>query len=165
MPSLHPIVLREPCLDDGMAVFRLIARCPPLDTNSSYCNMLQCGHFSASSVAALTGDELVGFISAYPVPSRSDSLFIWQVAVDEPARGQGLALQMLLQIVKRDSSKSFRYLETTITADNRASWSLFERLAKHLGAELNSGPWLDQDRHFDGQHPSELLVRIGPFEF
>jgi L-2,4-diaminobutyric acid acetyltransferase len=163
LPASQAISLRVPTLEDGMSVFRLIHRCPPLDTNSSYCNLLQCGHFSATSVAASSADELVGFISGYIVPERQDTLFIWQVAVDESARGCGLASKMLLHILNRPSCHGIRYLETTITQDNQPSWGLFTRLAKRLDVELRSSPWLDKQVHFDGQHDSESLVRIGPF--
>lgn len=145
-----------------MAVHRLIERCPPLDPNSSYCNLLQCGHFSATSVAVEMEGELVGFISGYLVPSRPDTLFIWQVAVDSQARGLGLASRMLLNIVSRQDER-VRFMETTITASNEASWALFKGFAKKVSAELESAVWMDKDKHFDGQHDSEELLRIGPF--
>jgi len=146
-----------------MSVFRLIQRCPPLDTNSSYCNLLQCGHFSNTSVAAHRDKQLVGFISGYLLTERPDTLFIWQVAVDECARGIGLASRMLTHLLSRLSSHSILYLETTITQENKPSWNLFKSLAKHLDATLQSSEWLDKQAHFDGQHDSELLIRIGPF--
>ena len=163
MSSSQDIVLRPPVLEDGMAVYRLIEQCPPLDINSSYCNFLQCGHFSATSVAADLEQKLAGFISGYIIPERPDTLFIWQVAVAEQARGMGLASRMLKHILDRPACSSVCYLETTITADNQASWSLFKGLARKLSANFDSAPWLDKDVHFDGQHQSEALVRIGPF--
>jgi L-2,4-diaminobutyric acid acetyltransferase len=146
-----------------MDVFALIEACPPLDTNSSYCNLLQCGHFSSTSVAAEANSELVGFISGYLQPDQPETLFIWQVAVGSQARGLGLASRMLIDILSRPSCSTVRYLETTITRDNKASWALFERLAATLSTTIDSSEWLDQQQHFKGQHPSELLVRIGPF--
>ena len=85
---------------DGFDVHNLIASCPPLDRNSMYCNLLQCQHFSNTSVIALDeySQEVLGFISAYIKPSDSDTLFVWQVAVSEKARGKGLAKQMLLKM-------------------------------------------------------------------
>lgn len=159
----NTIELRTPTLSDGMEVFRLVERCPPLDANSSYCNFLQCGHFAQTSVAAEMNGELVGFISGYKKPEQPDTLFVWQVAVDERARGQGLASKMLLHILQRPNCQSVNHLETTITEDNKGSWALFERLAKTLTAELNSSIFLDKQKHFDGLHDSEALVRIGPF--
>lgn len=164
MSALHNTLLRPPVLEDGIRVFRLIERCPPLDTNSTYCNLLQCSHFSNTSVVAERDNELMGFISGYLVPDRPDTLFVWQVAVAENARGMGLASHMLADILARNEDRRIRYLETTITEDNSASWALFRRLASALSTEFQSSAWLDKQQHFDGQHQSELLVRIGPID-
>ncbi|MDO6525344.1 MULTISPECIES: diaminobutyrate--2-oxoglutarate transaminase [unclassified Motilimonas] len=160
---MQNIVLTQPDLEDGMAVSRLVASCPPLDTNSGYCNFLQCGHFLSTSVAAKLDDELVGFISGYLVPERPDTLFIWQVAVSTSVRGQGLASDMLQHILDRTDCKGVHYIETTITQDNLASWALFEAFSNKLSAEMTSSVWLKKEQHFEGEHPSESLVRIGPF--
>ncbi len=163
LPSLESIVFRPPVLEDGMDVYRLVGNCPPLDTNSSYCNLLQCSHFSETSVAAEANGELVGFISGYIVPGRPDTLFIWQVAVADSARGMGLASRMLTRILDRPQCSAVDYLETTITQDNLASWALFERLSKKQSANFESSVWMDKDAHFSGLHDSESLIRIGPF--
>lgn len=159
-----PITLRAPVSEDGAAVYELIAQCPPLDTNSMYCNLLQCSHFSATSVAAELNDELVGFISGYIQPDKPDTLFIWQVAVGEKARGQGLASRMLRDILARSACQEINFIETTITPDNRASWALFESLANKLESELNSSVMFDRQQHFAGQHETEMLVKIGPIK-
>lgn len=145
-----------------MAVFSLISSCPPLDTNSSYCNLLQCSHFANTSVAAEKSGSLVGFISGYIIPDRPDTLFIWQVAVSDQARGLGLASRMLEHILNRSRSTSIQYLETTITQENDASWALFKRLSRSYNANFTSSIWMDRDKHFEGLHDSEELVRIGP---
>lgn len=163
MSDLKSIVLRLPVLEDGMAVFRLIGNCPPLDMNSSYCNLLQCSHFANTSVAAEMNGDVVGFISGYVIPGRADSLFVWQVAVAERARGHGLASRMLSHILARPRCADISWLETTISQDNQASWALFKGLAKTLAAEFKSSGWMDKERHFAGKHDSETLVRIGPF--
>lgn len=154
--------LRVPLPEDGESVHRLVEACPPLDPNSTYCNLLQCTHFADTSVAAEIDGELVGFISGYFIPGRNDTLFIWQVAVGEKARGQGLAGKMLQHIIRRPQCERVAYIETTITETNTASWRLFERLAKTLSAKLESSTMFDRDTHFAGKHDSEFLVRIGP---
>lgn len=159
---LNSLSLRPPVSEDGISVHRLVAQCPPLDPNSIYCNLLQCSHFAQTSVAAIHQDELVGFVSGYLIPDRPDTLFIWQVAVGEKARGQGLASKMLQHLIARPRCARVSNIETTITKSNAASWALFERLAKRLNAELSSTTLFERDRHFDGQHDSEVLVRIGP---
>jgi len=163
LSDLENIVLRSPSLEDGMAVFKLVQNCPPLDMNSSYCNLLQCSHFARTSVAAEVNGELLGFISGYALPERPDTLFIWQVAVAEQARGIGLASRMLFHILSRSHCADFAYLETTITDANKASWALFKSLSVKLSADFQSSDWLDKETHFSAQHDSEALVRIGPF--
>ena len=155
--------LRKPQPDDGVAVFDLIARCPPLDPNSRYCNLLQCSHFADTSIIAVDQRDVLGFISGYRVPARPDTLFVWQVAVDAAARGLGLGSRMLLGLLGRTELADLRFLETTIGPDNRPSWALFERLARTLSAGIETTTLFESQRHFDGHHADEVLLRIGPF--
>ncbi len=164
MSDLESILLRLPRLEDGMEVFRLVESCPPLDINSSYCNLLQCSHFASTSVTAERDGDIVGFISGYAIPERPDTLFVWQVAVSEQARGIGLASQMLTNILSRPQCGDIRYLETTITEENQASWALFKSFATKQKTDLQPSAWMDKEAHFAGQHDSETLVRIGPFK-
>ncbi|WP_250459131.1 diaminobutyrate acetyltransferase [Microbulbifer litoralis] len=156
-------LLRRPVSEDGANVHRLISRCPPLDENSIYCNLLQASHFADTSVCAEVDGELAGFVSGYLVPERPDTLFVWQVAVAEAGRGQGLAGRMIREILRRPACAQVRYLETTITPDNEASWALFRGLARKLGTSIAESVMFDRERHFQGHHDSEMLLRIGPF--
>ncbi|MFL0809203.1 MAG: diaminobutyrate acetyltransferase [Agarilytica sp.] len=157
------IDFRQPTDRDGPAVYALVENSPPLDTNSRYCNLLQCLHFADTCIAAFKGEKMVGFVSGYCIPKKTDTLFIWQVAVDESVRGQGLAHKMITQILKNDSCSNVQFIETTITADNQSSWALFEKLAVRLDARTQKTPLFLQECHFDGKHDTETLMRIGPF--
>jgi L-2,4-diaminobutyric acid acetyltransferase len=155
--------LQIPKAEHGLAINRLVCESPPLDTNSTYCNLLQCSHFADTSIIATIGEKVVGFVSGYMLPSKSCTLFIWQVVVSAEARGQGLALRMLRELLQRSQREEVRYLETTITLDNEASWALFRKLAQVYHADLNTRVAFDEQRHFQGEHATEYLVRIGPF--
>jgi L-2,4-diaminobutyric acid acetyltransferase len=154
--------LRAPLPKDGHSVYQLVNQCPPLDTNSMYCNLLQCSHFASTSVAAFNRGALVGFISGYLTPENPECLFIWQVAVGEEARGLGLATRMLKHILARPHCKTVSYLETSITSTNQGSWALFEGLASKLETDINASLMFDEHHHFQGEHDTESLVRIGP---
>jgi L-2,4-diaminobutyric acid acetyltransferase len=154
----------SPTADDGLAVHRLIAACPPLDQNSVYCNLLQCTHFADTCVAVKRGDQLVGWISAYRPPQEPDVLFVWQVAVGESARGLGLAGQMIDHLLQRPACQGVTKIKTTITPDNGASWGLFKGAARRLSGPLNDAPWFLKGDHFPPGHETEHLVVIGPFE-
>ncbi len=158
------ITFRHPVLEDGIEVFDLIERCPPLDQNSSYCNLLQCSHFADTCVAAEMDGDLVGFVSGYLLPSDPSTLFVWQVAVDSRARGKGLASRMILHLLSQPSCDKVSHIHTTITEANEASWALFRRLSAKLDCQINSEILMDCDQHFKGRHASEFLVHLGPFE-
>jgi L-2,4-diaminobutyric acid acetyltransferase len=163
-PAPLSIELMQPTAELGAAVHKLISKCPPLDTNSMYCNLLQSSHFAETAVAALIDGELVGFISGYRIPKRPETLFVWQVAVGEKARGQGLAGRMLKEILSREHNRDIKRIETTITPDNKASWGLFESLARKLDTEISSSVMFDRQQHFADQHDTEMLVKVGPFK-
>jgi len=157
------ITLRTPTKDDGFRLHQLVAECPPLDANSIYCNLLQCSHFAEIGVAAEKDGDLVGFISGYIPPQKPETVFVWQVAVHEKGRGQGLAKRMLKEIVAREACKNVTHMETTITADNEASWALFRSFARDMGAKIEHHEHFEKGIHFGGKHDSEFLLRIGPF--
>ncbi|WP_456295025.1 diaminobutyrate acetyltransferase [Vibrio sp. AK197] len=153
-------VFRAPNIKDGDAVHRLIAECPPLDVNSAYCNFLQSQHFNQTCVIAECNDEIAGFISGYRKPDHPNELFIWQVAVSPRHRGKGLAFHMLQEILMRDGLGDIRVVETTITDDNKGSWSLFKKLDKANGNQGEVSTFLCEEQHFKGKHDTEYLYHI-----
>lgn len=158
------ITIEAPTGEDGAQVHDLIAACPPLDTNSLYMNLIQTTHFAETCALARADDEVIAWVSGHIPPKEDDVYFLWQVAVGEKARGQGIAKRLVADIFSRPACSNVRYLKTTITPDNEASWGLFKSIARWLDAPLNESPFFDKDRHFKGRHDSEILVTIGPFE-
>jgi L-2,4-diaminobutyric acid acetyltransferase len=154
--------LRKPDASDGVRVWSLVAACPPLDRNSIYCNLLQCTDFSDTCVLAESDGQPVGWISGYRPPNDGETLFIWQVAVHERARGLGLAGRMMLELLERESTDDVSYLKTTITPDNEASLGLFRSVAARAGAPMHESFGFDANEHFHGKHASERLITIGP---
>jgi L-2,4-diaminobutyric acid acetyltransferase len=151
---------RTPTRLDGKAIHELIAQCPPLDENSAYCNFLQSSHFQNTCVLAEQDEQVVGFVSAYCKPDKLNEIFVWQVAVHPNARGIGLASEMLDELLAKDELQQVEYLETTITEDNQGSWSLFKKLDRAQGGKGTISIFLDEKRHFEGEHDTEYLYRI-----
>lgn len=152
-----------PNADDGPRVSALIASSPPLDPNSAYCNLLQCSDFRDTCVLAERDGELLGWISGYRPPSSPERLFVWQVAVSQNARGEGLGLRMLDELADRpDPDRRPTTLTTTITESNAASWGLFSAFARKRGATLERTPRFERDTHFAGAHDTEWEARIFP---
>lgn len=152
--------LRKPTAKDGADIWKLVRACRPLDENSMYCNLLQSDHFADTCVLAEMAGEVVGWVSAYVMPNEPNTLFVWQVAVSEVARGQGLSGLMLQNIVNRPQCRGVTRLQTTITADNDASWALFRKFARLQGGELDVDPYYTQSLHFQDRHKTEFMVTI-----
>ena len=161
-PADMTLTFRKPTARDGHGVHKLISQCPPLDTNSIYANLLQCTHFADSCVLVESEERPVAFLSAYRLPERRNTMFVWQVAVHEDARGRGLGKRMLKKLLDRPESTGITRLQTTITRDNKASWGLFLSFADKTGANCHDEVLFDRKEHFSGRHASEHLLTISP---
>lgn len=152
--------LRKPSAEDGARIWELIQACKPLDENSMYCNLIQCHHFRDTCILAELKGGVVGWISGYIRPDDPETLFVWQVAVSEKARGAGVGRLMLRGLLAREDCAGINRIQTTITRDNEASWALFRRFARHTGGRFDSMAYFTQSLHFKGQHDSEYMVTI-----
>ena len=157
--SGYAIDLRSPQVSDGAQIWQLTRATGVLDLNSSYHYLLWCRDFADTSVVGTTEDgKLMGFVTGFFRPNDPSTLLIWQVAVDEAARGQGLASRMLDYLVATTGAK---HLETTVTDDNAASKQLFASLAHRHEAPHEIEPLFTPEMYPDG-HDTEYLHRIGP---
>lgn len=156
--STGSISLGHPLVADGGEVHSLATRAGELDVNSSYAYLLWCRDFGHTSVVAKREGEVVGFVTGYHRPEEPTTLFVWQVAVDARARGEGLAGQMLDWLTDTTGAAT---METTITADNGASIALFGAFTRRHGASDTVTPLFTGDDFPDG-HDTEFLHRIGP---
>ena len=152
--------LRKPAAEDGADIWELIRSCKPLDENPMYCNLIQCDHFRDTCVLAELGGKAAGWVSAYVMPNDPETLFVWQVAVSEDARGTGLGTLMLKSLLNREACKDVERIQTTITRSNSASWSLFRKFAKETDARLSSQAYFGEALHFRGKHNTEYMVTI-----
>ena len=158
------LTLRAPTPEDGTDVWELIRDSGPLDENSVYCNLVQCEYFADTCVIAELDGEIVGWVSGLIPPQEPDTLFVWQVAVSEEARGMGVARRMLEHLMARPACAEVTQLKTTITADNAASWALFNSFADRLDATLERDPHYEKEAHFAGRQDTEYMVTIADFE-
>lgn len=155
---------REPRLEDGAEVWKLVKNTRILDLNSSYSYLMWCSHFSATSVIVEANNEIIGFISGFIKPTSPNRLFIWQVAVAESARGKGLASKMLHHLLSRESCTNINYIETTVSPSNIPSQKLFHGLARDLKTEIHVSKGFTANEFPEQGHEDEWLHQIGPFE-
>lgn len=157
------ITYREPCLDDGARIHRMVLEAGTLDVNSAYLYFLLSDHFRDTCVIAESQSQLCGFLTAYRLPRAPDTLFIWQVAVHPEWRGKGIASGLLAAITQRAWFNQVNRIELTISPDNAASQALFRRWAEKLQRPLKITPYLSRAQLNSGQdtdHQPEDLYAI-----
>lgn len=153
--------IEQPTIDDGVGCWRLASESKVLDVNSKYAYLLWCRDFARTSTVARLGQRVLGFITGYRRPDDLRTLLVWQVAVHDSARGQGLAGRMLDALF--DQVDGVDHLETTITPDNSASIALFRAFARRRCAPVRTTELFGPDL-LGEDHLPEHKYRIGPIQ-
>lgn len=154
---------REPRLDDGARIHRMVLEAGTLDVNSAYLYFLLSDHFRDTCVIAESDSVPCGFLTACRLPRAPDTLFIWQVAVHPDWRGKGIASGLLDALSQRAWFEDIRRIELTISPDNTASQALFKRFAVRLARPITVLPYLSAKMLNSGQqsdHQPEDLYTI-----
>ena len=158
----HPEVLtiETPTLQDAVAMHRLAEESGVLDVNSRYAYLLCVRLFTWSCrIARNQSGEVRGFVTAIVDPEATNTLFVWQVAVDPSARGRGLGAKMIADIVAK---LEVQIVEATVTPSNAPSSRMFDRIAAGLKAEVQRFPGFAPELFAPATHEAEELLRIGP---
>ncbi|WUD70176.1 diaminobutyrate acetyltransferase [Nocardia sp. NBC_00508] len=132
-----------------------------LDTNSSYAYLLWCRDFAGTSLVAELDGHIVGYVIGFIRPQATDTVFVWQIAVDQAQRGRGIGTELLHTLLNSVAAQGISVLETTISPDNPASIAMFASVARARGADITKSP-LFEAGDFPDSHASEELYRIAP---
>lgn len=152
------IEFRKPKKEDAKQIVNLIKIGGTLDLNSEYLYLLQTTHFKDTCCVAVCDEQIIGFVSGYILPNDKNTLFIWQVAVSSQYRGQNLAMQIIMHIVK---NVTVEYVISTVSPSNISSSRVFEKLAVFLSTSFTTEVLFDLD-DFIQAHEEEVQYTIGP---
>ena len=94
---------------------------------------------------------------------RLGPVFVWQIGVDERARGTGLGLRMLHALADQLHPEGVRHVEATVAPSNTASDRLFRRFAEDRKVPCEVMAHFAADLFGNEAHEPEHLYRIGPF--
>ncbi|QDI92745.1 diaminobutyrate acetyltransferase [Salicibibacter halophilus] len=161
MLQKESLTFDKPTVQDGSKMWEL-AKKLGLDLNSSYKYLMMSEYFSETCVVVKEEGELVGFITAFILPEKDDTVFVWQVGVDSSQRGRGLASRMLDELIERNACQEVKYLEATVTPSNDASQKLFRRLARTNETACHVSECFSEDLFPGDNHEPELSFKIGP---
>ncbi|QFZ18771.1 diaminobutyrate acetyltransferase [Saccharothrix syringae] len=154
-------VFRTPVPEDGPAVWKLVENTPGLDTNSAYCYALWFRDFAGGSLVATADDELVGFLTGYRRPDEPETYFVWQTAVNPRHGIPFLGVKLFQAAADRQVAGGARYVEATVSAENKAILMVLKQFAKKHSARVETGVLFPGSLFPDGHH-DEVLYRIGP---
>jgi L-2,4-diaminobutyric acid acetyltransferase len=154
------INFRESLLGDGLPIWEVVRATGVLDVNSAYCYHLLSHFFGNTTVVALDGDQVIGFVSGYGVPKDPSVAFLWQIGFLPAYQGQGLGRRLLDYWVALPALASVSHIHTTISPDNQPSQGLFCAWAKGHGLAMVRAPFLTASHFGDSGHPPEDLYVI-----
>lgn len=143
-------------------MYELAKNSKVLDVNSDYCYLMWSTYFPNSSMVATYNHQVIGFITGFVPPENKDTLFIWQIAIDEDYRGNGLATKMIDALYSQMKNQNIRYIEATVTPSNTPSNKLFSGLARKKGANYTITRCFEQEDFPDNTTEEEFAYRIGP---
>jgi L-2,4-diaminobutyric acid acetyltransferase len=155
---------RAPHSRDATFVAKLVTDAGTLEVNTTYAYVLLCTHFAETCAVAERAGEIIGCALGYRVPARSNTLFVWQIGVQQTARRLGIGRRLLNELVSRPQLADVQFLETTVAPSNAASRSLFERWATEHGTRLRCvGVFESSLFGSTCEHENEEVLQIGPF--
>lgn len=156
------ILIRKPEKNDANKIYDLVKKSKVLDVNSEYLYLLQTTHFKDTCAVAVHENKVIGFVSGYMLPDNKDTLFIWQVAIDDEYRGNDLARRVILNIIKRDEI-GVNNIYSTVSPSNKASIRVFEKVANELNTQIINSNFFEIS-DFNNEHEEEVLYKIGPLK-
>ncbi|WP_425457176.1 diaminobutyrate acetyltransferase [Aquibacillus sediminis] len=160
-PQKKIVTFEKPTVEDGAAMWELV-NSSTLDQNSPYKYIMMAEYFAETCVVAKEEDKVVGFVTAFIPPERQDVVFVWQVGVDSSQRGKGIASKLLNELINRESCQDVQFVEATVTPSNKASQSLFKRLARDHDTTCEVSDLFPEELFPGEGHEAELNFRIGP---
>lgn len=154
------VALRPPTIADGTQLWQLAKDTKVLDVNSSYSYLLWCRDFADTTIVAESDGRVVGFVTGFRRQSAPNTLFVWQVAVDESQRGKGVGRAMLDTLLDNLAPQGVSLLETTVSPDNPASIAMFTSLARRRNTTITKQQLFKAD-DFPDAHEAEDLYIVG----
>ena len=92
-------------------------------------------YHSMTSYVFIESNRIVGFLGCLQSSERN-SIFIWQICVDENHRNKGIAKKLLNKLVLAIKELEISVIDLSITEGNEASKALFVKFAKSISSEL-----------------------------
>ena len=125
------MIIHNPYFDDYLKMHRLVGRIEGLVQHPAHVYKIMCDHFGDSVFLANEGEpqetEPVGLMLGIISTKMKGLLFVWQIGVDENARGKGIGSKLLQSTIDHARNVGHRGVMATVETTNIASQKLFEK--------------------------------------
>lgn len=157
-------MVRPPCREDAVKMWRFVEESATLDHNSQYLYLLLADMFSQTSAVAVQNGRIVGLVTAFLVPQRADTLFVYQMRVGVQVRHHKLALTMIDSILARFPD-DVRFVEATVHPENVAAHAVLSALARSRDTVVVREPFVRAQDFVIGPISlgDEDRLTVGPF--
>ena len=156
-------ILREPKLEDGIAMYTLAMNSEKVDPLSQYGYLLFTQHFKETTAVAEKDGQVVGYLFGYIMPKKQDTLFLWQMEIHQSCQKLGLSLALAREIIERPFCDKIQYICGTVEEGNVPSRAFLKGLGRSYGCELQEKPFF-LDEHFAFPHDDEPMIYMGPIQ-
>jgi len=111
----------------------------------------------------LQAPDQAAILTGYFRPEQPDTYLVWQEAA-RPRHGiPMLGVQLFERAAERAVAQGARYIEATVSADNKAIIMVLKKCAKRYQAPVHTEVLFPASL-FPEAHHDEVLYRIGPIE-
>jgi len=117
-----------------------------------------CHHAKTSLIATNENGKIVGFVSGYLLPERTDTLFVWEVSAHKEYRSYRIGPNMLQELCRRVRPT---FIEATINPTNAPSKRCFKQLAEIYKTKYTTSLLFPASSFKPQVHEDELLYHIG----
>lgn len=155
------MAFRPPTLRDAVQIWALAPQHGTPAQDSCYAFVLLCSHFGDTGIVAEEGGKIVGYALGYRPPVRPDDAFVWHLGVAAGHDRAELIPRLLEETLGRRANRDARFLCITARPDDQALRDELHHVARRLGTRCTVEACFPADL-FDGQHPGETLLRVGP---
>ncbi|MFF8999819.1 GNAT family N-acetyltransferase [Streptomyces achromogenes] len=155
------VAFRAPTPQDALPAWRPARKTPHSGASGPYCFARWLRDFADTSLVAVAGRDVIGFLIGYRRPDVPDTYCVLRTEVDPHHGTPDLGAHLLRVAAEREVARGARFVEGAVPAGDTAADEAYARLARWYGAPAHKEALFPSSRFPDGEH-DEILHRIGP---
>jgi diaminobutyrate acetyltransferase len=113
--------------DDFLDVYEFVSNCNPLESYSEHFYKILLRYFGNCCFIAENNDKIIGLIIGIISQIHDKTYFIWQIGVDTPLQGKGIAKKLLKNAEEKVKKLGCNRIELTVSPKNFPSQKLFQK--------------------------------------